>query len=191
MTITEARKQMWLLRAIGLMVIAVGGVVSVTSLVKFLYAFSLEQNALSLEQNPAMIIIGRLIKIIYLVVLYAYHYILWPFWNIAPDISLPPPLSMDHLFTSGNMGFAIAYGMIFVGHAFRHRASFIAKRIAEVRDDIKKEALRCSMGGAFAAPAGVDVFIKLSPDEGWFSKLHALWIAPLGVGILLYLFDMN
>lgn len=179
MTVTEARRQIWLLRIIGFAFTAIGGVICITSIVKHVEAVSAQDYLL-------MQLFGKLIDAI---VDLAYG-VLWPFWEIAPDISLPPPFSINHLVTSGNISFVFLYIIHLAGIACLNRASAIGKRV-EAREEIRKEALRHSMGGAYSAPDGIEVFIHLPGGEGWLSKVHAYYIAPFVIAFVVYQVGMN
>lgn len=180
MTVTEARGQIWLLRIIGLVFSAVGGVFCITSLIKHVAAVIAQDDILSA-------LFGKLINAI---VGLAYG-VLGPVWEIAPDISVPPPFSMDHLVTSDNVSFIFFYALLLAGLACRNRASAIAKRVAEAREEIRKETLRRSMGGAYSAPNGIEVFVHVPGGEGWVSKAHALYVAPLIIAFVVYQFGIN
>lgn len=176
MTMREARNKIWSYRVIGAVLGVIGLVFTITSFLKYCYS-SISIGSGVLEEmlmRPALIFVS-----------YAYEYLLFPFWNIAPNITLNPLKTVD------NIMFVLLYCLIFVGHIFLSRANVVAQHVRDVKAELAKDKMRRSMGVARPERSEGDIIVPMSKDEGWFSKVHALYIAPIIVAIILAYFKLN
>jgi hypothetical protein len=176
MTIREARNQIWGLRFLGGLLIIISVVLVITSALKLFYGI------ISADQTGLAAMFLRPIQIF---IYYSYQYALFFFWNIAPDIDT------TQLVTKSNMLFIFWYCLACVGAVLLNRARVIARHVHDVKDEMEREGIRRSMGVRQPARIESEIIVPMGKDEGWFSKMHALYIAPLVVILIAAIFGLN
>jgi YniB-like protein len=177
MTKNQATGRIWQSRVLGGLLCAVGFAFVVTSCLKMLNSDAAGNVLFGNVMSRSVSIFYYQIPVVSAVVS-----ALWPY---APTPSLSPLLVVD------NAIFAFFYFLIFVGHIALSRASLIARHVREVKEELRKDGLRRSMGGTRSAHGEIDVNITLGEDEGWVRTVHALYFAPLVVILIAAFLGVN
>ncbi|MCL2524893.1 MAG: YniB family protein [Betaproteobacteria bacterium] len=171
MTYDEARKKVFIKWLLGVPIVAAASLSSVVSVLKMFY-FSLDSG------DPLTNAIAKQIKQL---VYFAYDHtrFLEFFWTYSPT-----PTPKDLLASSTITSFFI-YLCIFVGLWLIESARKLSARLAEIDKEIENQLIKESIKGS--APRRRDeIQAQVSiPKSSRFSQFHALYLAPIIVGLVV------
>jgi hypothetical protein len=107
--------------------------------------------------------------------------LLLPIWNNAP---VPNPNSIS---SKGTIGFLCWYAGVFVGMSLIGSANKLARRLRAIDKQIEDEAIRESLKGSRTRSRAEMEQQVIVPKQSVWQQVHTLYIAPLVVGIVLWL----
>lgn len=107
--------------------------------------------------------------------------VLLPIWNNAP---VP---NFGDMTSKGTLGFLAWYVGAFVGASLAASANKLARRLRAIDEQIENETISDSLrGGMIRSRAELEQKITV-PRQSIWQQFHTLYIAPLVVGIVLWL----
>jgi YniB-like protein len=102
-------------------------------------------------------------------------------WRNAPVPNPSQPLAL------GNFGFLGAYATTFFGASLIRSANRLARRLAKLKEEIEDEVMRQSVSGTRKRTrADIESEVKV-PNTPFWKEIHTLYVAPLIVGLILWL----
>jgi hypothetical protein len=171
MTYDQAKRKILINRLLGIPIIVIASLSSTISALKMFY-FGLD------SADPISSSITRVVKqLVYLA--YDHTRFLEFFWVHSPT---PTP---RELFSSSNLAVFIIYLGVFMGLSLTGSARALAFRLKEIDKAIENQLIMESIQGN--APRKRREIQKQTPisKEGWFSKFHSLYLAPIIVGLVV------
>jgi hypothetical protein len=171
MTYDQAKRKILINRLLGIPIIAISSLSSTISALKIFY-FGLD--SADLISNS----ITRAVKqLVYLA--YDHTRFLEFFWIHSPT---PTP---RELFSSSNLVVFIIYLCIFAGLSLTGSAKTLAFRLKEIDKAIENQLIMESIqGNTPRKHSEIQKQIPIS-KEGWFSKFHSLYLAPIIAGLII------
>lgn len=104
------------------------------------------------------------------------------FWRLVPAPSMHAPSSFSTVVLLGS------YAFIFLGAAIFKSGSALAQRLKKIQEEIEDEIMRQSVSGNVSrSRIEIEQSIEVRPPSV-LSQFHALYIAPVVVGIILAIF---
>lgn len=172
MDYSTAKMQVITKRVIGVVILLISSLFMLADLLTFLYS-SLDSGGPPLAQLSF-----SLKKLVY--ASYLRTQFLSPIWNNA---SAP---NMNDLTSSGTLGFIAWYIAMFLGVSIFRSGNRLAKRLRFIDRQIEDEEIRESVKGKQRRSRkeiqdGINV-----PKQSISKEIHTLYIAPLVVGVILY-----
>ncbi len=172
MDYTTAKKQVIAKRVIGVFILLISSLFMLAGLLTFLYS-SLDSGGPALSQLSFLIK-----KLVY--ASYQRTQFLWPIWNNA---SAP---NMNDLTSSGTLGFIAWYIAMFLGASIFRSGNRLAKRLRLIDRQIEDKEIRVSVKGQqHRTRKEIQDGINIPKQSVW-KEIHTLYIAPLVVGVILY-----
>lgn len=167
----EAKKKVLYLRIIGLVIMPAALLFTVISLLKFLY-FGLDNG------DALSSIFTRPIKqLVFLI--YNHTQFLFVFWKIAPTPDL------KFIVKPENIAFLASYLSIFIGAAILGSANALARRLRIIEIQIEDAIIKASIaGGTTRTEKEIKGSVEIQRPS-IFKQIHALYLAPLIVGLIL------
>lgn len=105
---------------------------------------------------------------------------LLPIWNNAP---VPDP---GNIFSRGTLGFLFWYLCVFVGASLIGSANKLSRRLNAIDRQIEDESIRESLAGGRKRSRTELEEQVIVPNQPLWQQVHTLYIAPLVVGIILW-----
>ncbi|MDQ9010301.1 YniB family protein [Acinetobacter gerneri] len=131
----------------------------------------------SLENNIGVFKVTYLLKqMIYF--LYEKTSFIKMIWNHAPI------LDPNHLSSKGSVTFIVWYVSIFFGWTFVRSANKLSSRLRVIDQDLEDQSIRASMRMSATNDSKRNIPI---PNQSIWKEIHTLYIAPIVVGIVLWL----
>lgn len=104
-----------------------------------------------------------------------------PIWNHAPA---PNP---NDLTSKGTVGFLGFYVVAFLGASLVRSGNRLAQRLRSIDREIEDQAIRESIGGG-RRRTRTEIQLQVNvPKQSVWKEVHTLYVAPLAVGIVLWL----
>jgi hypothetical protein len=173
MDYATARSEVTTKRFAGTIVLAVATLFVLAGLLLFLYS-SLDGGGPALSSLSAAL--KRLVHSIFERTQY-----LLPIWNNAP---VPNP---NALISVGTLGFLACYIAVFVGASLIRSGNQLARRLRAIDRQIENKAIRESIKGVHRR-SRTEMKQQINvPEQCIWKEAHTLYVAPLVVGIILWL----
>lgn len=114
---------------------------------------------------------------------FLYYQPLFPvfLWKISPNVNMFDMLSLD------NWPLIILYLSLFLGVFFISAGRELSLRVKKVKAMVEDEIMAASLRGEPVEPIRDNINNVPIKKEGVYSKLHSLYLAPLIVGLVLFL----
>jgi YniB-like protein len=173
MDYTTAKRQAATKRIVGSIILAIAVVFLLVGLLLFLYR-SLDGGGPALSGLSALL--KRLVNGVF-----EHTQFLLPVWNNAPVPNPNEPTSL------GTVGFLVCYGVAFLGAAVIRSGNRLARRLRAIDQQIEDEEIRESMKGKQRrSRSEIEQQVNIPKQPVW-KEVHTLYIAPLLVGVVLWL----
>lgn len=169
-----AKRQVFVKRMAGAVLAGISLIFVLMGLLLFL------NNSLDAAEGHALSRLSFTLKhLIY--VIFANTQVLLPIWNNA---SVPDPSDIT---SKGTLGFLGWYIGAFVGASLVASANKLARRLRVIDEQIENETISDSLRGS-RVRSRAELEQKISvPKQSVWQQFHTLYIAPLVVGIILWL----
>lgn len=97
-----------------------------------------------------------------------------------------PAPDFNDIFSKNTLGFLGWYMGVFIGFSLMASANRLARRLRIIDEQIENETIRNSLRGAGRSRAEIERQVTVSKQSVW-QQFHTLYIAPLLVGIILWI----